>query len=434
MPTTLSEIQPLVQRAIDEQPVWDMHTHLYPQSFGTPEGGASGESDPDGLLLWGIDDLLTYHYLVAEVFRAVPARKLPYQDFWRMTKQQQADHIWRELFVERSPLSEACRGVVTTLHQLGLEPGDKDLAGYRKWFAAQDPSGHIDRVMEVANVSRITMTNDVFDDNERARWLADPGVGSDPRFAPVLRFDPLIRDWPETAKKLTEWGYPAKVEIDATSIESARRFLREWLERTGAIYSAVSLGPEFRYGGQDDQSPGSVVLREVVMPVLADEGQAFAMMIGVTRGLNPAIRMAGDMLGMADVNSVMTLCRDFPENRFFCTMLARENQHELAVAARKFGNLMVFGCWWFLNTPSLIEEITRMRIELLGPTFIPQHSDARVIDQLLYKWRHSRQVIAKVLVEKYADLADSGWAVTEEAIRRDVKSLLQGNFVEFLKG
>ncbi len=28
--------------------------------------------------------------------------------------------------------------------------------------------------MELADVSRITMTNDVFDDNERERWLANP--------------------------------------------------------------------------------------------------------------------------------------------------------------------------------------------------------------------------------------------------------------------
>jgi hypothetical protein len=32
---------------------------------------------------------------------------------------------------------------------------------------------------------------------------------------------------------------------------------------------------------------------------------------------------------------------------------------------------MVFGCWWFLNNPSLIEEIERMRMELLGVSFIP---------------------------------------------------------------
>ena len=90
-------------------------------------------------------------------------------------------------------------------------------------------------------------------------------------------------------------------------------------------------------------------------------------------------------------------------------MLARENQHELCVAARKFGNLMVFGCWWFLNNPSLIEEIERMRFELLGTSFIPQHSDARVLDQLIYKWDHSRRIIGKVLADKYADLAETGW-------------------------
>jgi hypothetical protein len=115
-------------------------------------------------------------------------------------------------------------------------------------------------------------------------------------------------------------------------------------------------------------------------------------------------------------------------------MLARENQHELCVAARKFGNLMVFGCWWFLNNPSLIEEIERMRVELLGTSFIPQHSDARVLDQLIYKWDHSRRVIGKVLINKYEDLAATGWNVNQAEIERDVRLLLRDNFLNFLKG
>ena len=41
----------------------------------------------------------------------------------------------------------------------------------------------------------------------------------------------------------------------------------------------------------------------------------------------------------------------------------------------------LLGCWWFVNNPSLIDEITRMRMELLGTSFIPQHSDARILDQ-----------------------------------------------------
>jgi hypothetical protein len=114
-------------------------------------------------------------------------------------------------------------------------------------------------------------------------------------------------------------------------------------------------------------------------------------------------------------------------------MLARENQHELAVAARKFGNLMVFGCWWFVNNPSLIEEITRLRVELLGTTFIPQHSDARVLEQLLYKWDHSREIIARVLVDKYLEMAATGWQATDDDIRRDVRLLLHDNFANFLR-
>jgi len=113
-------------------------------------------------------------------------------------------------------------------------------------------------------------------------------------------------------------------------------------------------------------------------------------------------------------------------------MLSRENQHELCVTARKFPNLMIFGCWWFLNNPSIIEEMTRERVELLGLSMIPQHSDARVLDQLLYKWRHSREIIADVLGEKYTALAKSGWNAGESEIRRDVELLFGGVFEEFV--
>jgi hypothetical protein len=157
------------------------------------------------------------------------------------------------------------------------------------------------------------------------------------------------------------------------------------------------------------------------------------MMIGSRLRTNPGLGDGGDTSGLADVASVANLCREFPTNRFFVTMLPRENQHELCVIARKFGNLMVFGCWWFLNNPSLIDEIERMRFELLGTSFIPQHSDARVLDQLVYKWDHSRRIIGNVLVDKFEDLADTGWSVTQADVERDVRLLLKDNFVQFLK-
>jgi hypothetical protein len=92
---------------------------------------------------------------------------------------------------------------------------------------------------------------------------------------------------------------------------------------------------------------------------------------------------------------------------------------------------MPFGCWWFLNNPSLVAEITRERIEMLGASFIAQHSDACILEQLIYKWRHSRQVIAESLCQAYEQLLRSGRAVTRSEIVRDVTLLFSENFRQF---
>ncbi len=432
---SMTELSSTIAKAVSDQPIVDMHTHLYPPGFGTPVPNSTGQTDPRGLMLWGADELITYHYLVAEVFRVVPATQLPYDQFWKMSKTQQADHIWKHLFVERSPVSEACRGVLTTLHRLGLDPATDSLDQIRRYFASQNPSRYIDKVMSTANVQKITMTNAVFDDNERTRWLANPAVGADSRFSGVLRIDPMLRDWPTAAKKLKEWGFDVTLELTEKTIAEARRFLSEWIDRVKAIYLAVSLPPEFHYPADSADpvaSAGQKVLEKIILPLCAERNLPWAMMIGSRLRVNPALGDAGDMVGKSDVQSVVNLCRQFPNNKFFVTMLAREDQHEMAVAARKFGNLMLFGCWWFLNNPSLIDELTRMRMELLGLSFIPQHSDARVLDQLVYKWEHSRRIIANVLTDKYRDILATGWKLTEADIKRDVARLFKGNFEEFL--
>src|SRR5690606_17850408 len=158
------------------------HTHLYAPRFGAP------------LFSWGVDDLLTYHYLLAELFRVLPAAEADPGRFFALGKREQADLVWRHLFVQRSPVSESCRGVLTTLQSLGLDPAPSCLPQVRRFFAEREaaPDHHVDRVMELAGVDSITMTNEVFDDAERARWLADPSVGKDPRFRSVLRLDPLL--------------------------------------------------------------------------------------------------------------------------------------------------------------------------------------------------------------------------------------------------
>jgi hypothetical protein len=110
------------------------------------------------------------------------------------------------------------------------------------------------------------------------------------------------------------------------------------------------------------------------------------------------------------------------DNRFLVSVLSRENQHEVCVYARKFSNLMLFGCWWFLNNPSMMEEVTRERIELLGTSFILQHSDARVLEQVIYKWRNTRATLAPILTETYRRVSRDGRGVRRRDIERRCQS------------
>ena len=400
-----------VDDALASTPVYDLHTHLYPPAFGK-------------LMAWGIDELLTYHYLIGESIRA---SAIPYETFWAMDPRRQADFIWKTLFLERPPLSEACRGVVTVLRRLGLDLASKNLDAYRAFFRDQTPQGYTDRVLKLANVHTVVMTNDPLDPAEREVWLKNPE--RDPRFKAVLRIDPLLLGWPAVADTLRALGYDVSADLGARTMAAIRRFLTDWIDRMQALYVAVSLPPEWRY---PDDSPATRVANEAVLPVCRERGLPFAVMIGVTRRANPQLRMAGDSLAQADLASLHRLCSQNPGNKFMATVLSRENQHELAVAGRLQPNLFVFGCWWYVNNPSLIEEITKMRVELLGTEFAPQHSDARVLDQVIYKWDHSRAIIGKVLKEKFRDLAAAGWTVTREQVNGAVEGYLSKNFERFL--
>ncbi len=118
--------------------------------------------------------------------------------------------------------------------------------------------------------------------------------------------------------------------------------------------------------------------------------------------------------------------------RFLSTFLSRENQHELCVSARKFRNLMPFGCWWLLNNPSIIREMTTERIELLGTSFIPQHSDARVLEQLVYKWKHSRRSSPTRSPHHTSACLRAAALVTRAEVERDAARLFDRNFREWV--
>ncbi len=69
----LEDIENVVAKVVRETPVIDLHTHLFPQSHGE-------------LILYGIDELLTYHYLVAEYFMVAPMEMLPESELGQLNE------------------------------------------------------------------------------------------------------------------------------------------------------------------------------------------------------------------------------------------------------------------------------------------------------------------------------------------------------------
>jgi hypothetical protein len=408
---TRSEISRVTQEIIDAIPVVDIHTHLFPSRFGA-------------LASWGIDDLLTYHYLEAEFFRFSSIRPSEYFD---CSQQRRADLIWKTLFIDNPPISEAARGVVAVLQALGLDSTTPNLDCLRAYFRDQSLERQMERVFDLAGVESAVMTNDPLDPGEIPYW--SEARGNDRRFRPALRLDRILNLWPEHFSTVAAQGYSVDERLSGKSIPEVRRFLYDWSARIEPVYMAVSLPDTFAHPAKDARG---TLLTQAVLPATRELGLPLALMIGVRRQVNPALRLAGDASGRADLTALERLCLEFPDNRFLVTVLSRENQHELCVTARKFSNLMPFGCWWFLNNGSVVEEITRERLEMLGASFIPQHSDARVLEQLIYKWRNARRTIGPPVAAQFERLAEDGRPMTPDAIEGVVTRLFRTNSEDWM--
>jgi hypothetical protein len=400
-----------VRHAISAAPVVDLHTHLFSPQL-------------EGMNLFGIDELLTYHYLIAEVLRFDPVSP---EWLFAQPKSAQADLIWNALFVKRTPISEAANGVISVLSALGLDTNAPDLKEAREFFADRDPQKHIDEVLRISGVRYLTMTNDPLDPVERSSWERNPDI--DPRFLSALRIDPIVNDWQMAVGPLTGLGYSVSPALTDKDVAEVRRYFEDWIAKMRPRYLAISLPAEFEY---PEDSHRARLLKQAVLPTCREQGLPFAMMMGVRRKVNPSLKSAGDGVGVSDLGALERLALENEQNRFLVTTLSRENAHALCVSARKFANILPFGCWWFMNNPSLVEEVTLMRLEMLGQSFVPQHSDARIFDQLIYKWQHSRRSIASALIKRYEALEASGRAITETDIERDASALMGGTAAAWL--
>jgi hypothetical protein len=122
-------------------------------------------------------------------------------------------------------VSEATRGVLTTLELLGLrkEVRATDLTAIRRWFAQQEPDTYTERVFAQAGVKYCVMTNVPFDAAEVPHWR--PAVKPySSRFRSALRVDPLLKgDWKAVEKAVTADGYPP-------TLDGVRAYVKAWAD------------------------------------------------------------------------------------------------------------------------------------------------------------------------------------------------------------
>eukprot|EP00435_Cladocopium_sp_Y103_P062603 s748_g24.t1 len=421
-----------------------VHTHLFPTSHG------------ERLMQYGIDAMLTYHYLVSEYLAS--SCEAP-EEFYALSISEQADRVWQGLFVNSTPMSEPCRGVLTT-QAAQVEVAERDLPAIRRWYAGQDAVMFNEKMMRLARLRYIITSHDPFDPDQLHLCLEPPYEM--PRYKSALALDALLEGrWDEVTKSLEQSGKPGPKRL----MFSGPKTLRQMLSIDGRApdpTTATSIGKckwvfitcgtseSFSYCRGVVRPPSAdildadlsesvfvpspqQVLDALLLPLCRDFSLALSLRMGTRRAVNPSLQLAGDAVGAAELRSLGHLCEANPSVKFLFTVLSRNDQHEAAVLSSKFRNLHLWGCWWYCNKPSVVTEVTSLRLEMLGMNFTYQASSARVHDQLIYKWIHSRSLLSKLLVGKYSDLMATGWKVSRGDIRRDVYRLLGGAFEDFLQ-
>ena len=319
-----------------------------------------------------------------------------------------------ELFEKRTPVSEACAGVLSVLKELNIEINNKSFLSICDEYDKKIQSDK--NIFELSNVSSLVMTNNPFDLDE---WsLFNTNDWDKKIYLSSLRLDDLILEYEETLKK-------AKDQI-SNQDNIILTYLEKCYSQSNPVYAAVSLNLETFHKIFHDS------LWKDILVWLENKNLPLSLMLGVKRAVNKDFGLAGDGIGDINLKELSNLCNLFPKNKFLVTCLSLNDQHELTVLARKHPNLKIFGFWWFMNQPTIIKQILKMRIDMLGFSFIPQHSDARVSDQLIYKWSHFKKILHPILLEYYQDLLDKNFPISENILQRDIDNLLSLNAKKYL--
>ena len=225
-------------------------------------------------------------------------------------------------------------------------------------------------ILESANINHTYMTNDPLD--ERDIKLFEKGLYNKDIYKSSLRLDNMLHQTPWIVRQHGD-------------------LLECFLQIAKPDYASISIDDGHANKIQSSAS-------KELMPWLEEKNLPLWIMYGVKRNTNKALGMAGDGIDYGNcMTSIEKLCAAYPSNKIYLSVLEPAKNHQAVVLSRKFPNLIICGNWWFSNNASNIESNLQERFELLGERHMLYFSDARVIEQILYKTSFYKQCLANAL-------------------------------------
>jgi len=377
-----NQIKFYIEKFVNSTPIFDVHTHLFPSKF-------------EKFYNVGLVKLLNYHYLKAELFSL---GKINIKNFNKLSDHKKALIIWNNLFLNRYPFSTATQGILKILQIYGVNDVNQKFETIFK-ITNENQLSEGD-IFQITGVKQVVMTNNPFNKKENIILR----FNKDKRYLPSIRIDDLFN-----VTKNTIASYNLKT---FDNIKKTINFITDIIRSIKPTYFSLSTENFKEFNEELFFKNFFLLLRQNNTPMM--------LLIGVKRGVNKLYSEAGDGIGTVDLNKLENILIKFPKNKFLVSCLDLKDQFRLSVIARKFQNLKIVGFWWFNNNESIIENVLKQRFELLGDNFILQHSDARIIDQLVYKWLDFKSVYIKVMVEKYNKLLSLGYKIKASDLEKKI--------------
>ena len=370
MPELPEAMRKAVWAAAHETPAVELRVRLSPAD--TQDSGLSG-----------FDALLTSPVVLDEFFRR-RARLCPAAEgmaekdrLLALAPAELADLVWRRLFLDRQPLSEATRIVLTTLGLFGIDLSSRDLGKIRERFDGIPAAERREKALRLANLETVLIPVDVSAvKGEDKTGIRHPG------FPVALSLSGLFGEWRETAKKLRRLGFDVKANVDNFSSMELRRFLAAETERLNPV--AFSL--DWPDGGDSDWNGFARLVGEAVLPLCRERNLPFLLASGPGGARPPAF--------WAEV----------PDVRFLVFPGGKGDAWTPVPGMTRARNVLPCGPDRPLSHPAGLAQFFASHLETFGPDFHACHSGAARPEELAGIWAHLRWTLGEALIRRYEEV------------------------------